>query len=69
MYYEFEIEFEWVLVPAESGDRLSPGVDEHVVITGAYIISDSGKRISGNIVDEFTTDQLVEFGSDIHLKQ
>ena len=69
MYYEFEIEFEWDLVPAESGDHLSPGVDEHVVITGAYIISDSGKRISGNIVDEFTTAQLSEFGSDIHQSQ
>lgn len=69
MYYEFEIEFEWDLVPAESGDHLSPGVDEHVVITGAYIISDSGKRISGNIVDEFTTAQLAEFASDIHESQ
>ncbi len=69
MYYEFEIEFEWVLVPAEIGDYLSPGVDDYVVITAAYILSDSGKRISGNIVDEFTTNQLSEFGSDIHESQ
>ena len=69
MYYEFEIEFDWDLVPAEIGNHFSPGVGEYVVITGAYILSDSGKRISGNIVDEFTTDQLVEFGSDIHQSQ
>lgn len=69
MYYEFEIEFEWDLVPAEGGDHLSPGVDEHVVVTGAYILSHSGKRISGNIVDEFTTEQITEFEYDIHLKQ
>jgi hypothetical protein len=67
MYRELELECNWHLVKEEVGDDLTPGVPEHVVIEGVYIVDEEGNwLISSNIIDAFTHEQLQDMAEEIY---
>ena len=65
MYRELELECDWHLVKEEVSDGLTPGVLEHVVIEGVYVIDGHGWRF-GNIIDAFTHEQLQDMAEEIY---
>ena len=67
MYRELELECTWHLVKEEVGDDLTPGVREHVVIEGVYVVDEEGSwLVSSNIIDAFTHEQLQDMAAEIY---
>ena len=67
MYRELELECNWHLVKEQVGDDFTPGVPEHVVIEGVYVVDEEGSwLVSSNIIDAFTHEQLQDMAAEIY---
>jgi hypothetical protein len=67
MLREIELDCTWRLVKEEVGDNLTPGVPEHVVINGVFVVDGRGSVIS-NIIDALSQEELIDMAEEIYIQ-